>query len=138
MTTQNNQTPSDSDKLQRYVPGEQLPDLWNVFTATGEWVAHVSNNSVVVKKQDDEGTLHHDYILFGLKELNIGDAPKNVQYNTIIGKVKDEEAANALVKLGYMVEKATEEDFRQLQNELDKLLTIKAGDMDKYHRGSSS
>jgi len=136
MVSQNKETPSDSEKLQRYVPGEKLPDLWNVFTTTGEWVAHVSNSSVVVKKQEDEGSLHHDYIVFGLKELNLGGNQSKAQYNTIIGPIQDKQAVEALVTLGYMVEKATDEDFRQLQNELDKLLTIKSGDMDKYHKGS--
>lgn len=109
---------TDEDKIQRYVPGEKLPDLWIIFDTRGELVGQIANKSVTLAT-DSEHYPNTKKIAAGLGKFHEVDwltaiaAPVNTQQ--AVQRFKDE---------GYVIDKADEQDFRELQNELDKLLTI--------------
>ena len=86
MTTDNtdsNGTPTDSEKLQRFVPGEQLPDLWMIFDARGEHHAHISNKSIVVKKDSE----HYENIMRFISPMG---KTQNMTYNTMVANVNEQ------------------------------------------------
>ena len=110
---------TDEQKLQRYVPGEQLPELYFFFDTRGEYVAHVSNKCLVVMMDTEHAP--------NIKRFSsqLGQFKPMGRLNSAIVAPVDEQKTVALFEQeGYYVDKADETDFRELENELDKLLTI--------------
>ena len=116
---QEERTITDQDKLQRYVPGEQLPELFFFFDTRGEYVGHVSNKCLVVMMDTEHAP--------NIKRFSsqLGQFKPMGRLNSAIVAPVDEQKTVALFEQeGYYVDKADETDFREIQNELDKLLTI--------------
>ena len=102
-------------RVQRFVEGKELPDMWFVFDERGEYHADIAQDAIMVK----HGEQHNDIIEF------IGDMGTVVKMtnSTIVKNVNEEEAVKEFKAQGYIVTKANDEDFIELQRELDKLLT---------------
>ena len=120
------QNVTDQDKLQRFVEGERLPDLWNIFDMRGEFHCFISNKSIMIKKDSEQ----YENLMRITSKMG---STQEMTYNTMVKNVDEQQAVKILEDEGYYVEKADEQDFRELQSELDKLLTIKKGTMDKYN-----
>ena len=103
---------------------DELPDLWFIFDLRGEYWGDIANHAIMVKKGDQ----HDDIMEF---VGNLGRA-QELKFGTIIKDIDVDEAQKLFEDEGYVVAKAEEEDFEEIQRELDKLLTIKGGESKKY------
>ena len=103
---------------------DELPDLGFIFDERGEYWCDIANHAIMVKKGDQ-----HDELLEIAGKLG---RVQGMKFNSIIKDVDTEEAAKLIEGEGYIVVKAEEADFTEIQRELDKLLTIKGGESKKY------
>lgn len=107
----------------------KIPELYFVFDERGEVHADIANKAIMVKKGDQ-----HDHIMEFATGL--GKGIRGLKFNTIIERVDVDEARKTFEEEGYVVLQANAEDFKELQRELDKLLTVQGGESKDYPRGS--
>ena len=127
MAKENKRVVSDEDKIERFVPGSKLPDLWVIFDTRGEAVGQIANKCITLDTQ----TIHYPNtkrIASGLGKLR-----EMEWYTAMAAPVDVQRAVQVFEDEGYITEKADEADFRELQAELDKLLTIEDDSMDKQN-----
>lgn len=114
----------DKEKKERKKKKDELPDLWFIFDERGEYWGDVANHAVMVKKGDQ-----HDEILEFVGGLG---RVQNLKFNSIVKDVNVDDVNKLFEEQGYIIVKAEEADFIEIQRELDKLLTIKGGESKKY------
>lgn len=103
---------------------KKLPDLYLIFDERSEFHAHITHNAISVKKGEQ-----HDSIMEFAGKLG---TPQKLANTTLIGDTNLETTKSAFEEAGYTVVQATEQDFSELQRELDKILSIKGGESKKY------
>lgn len=112
------------DKNKKEKKEEELPELFFVFSERGEFLADVANHAVMVKKGDE----HDDILEFvgGLGRV------QSMKFNSIVKDIDVDDVTKLFEEKGYIVIKAKEQDFMEIERELDKILTIKGGEHEKY------
>ena len=113
----------DTKEEMLYEPGDNIPEVWFVFDPRGEYHGFIANSAISVKKGDQ-----FEYIMEFAGDL--GEV-QQMKYTAAIKGVDEDESLSEFKQHGYEVVRATEEDFEELNREMDKLKTIESGDMDK-------
>ena len=95
------------------------PDLWFFFDMRGEYHGHVTTGEnekgVLMLKKGD----YDEYLLSLGREVG---CPEELEFNYIVGDIEIQATIKLFDDEGFTIRKATEQDFNELEFEMDELL----------------
>ena len=95
------------------------PDLWFFFDMRGEYHGHVTTGEnekgVLMLKKGD----YDEYLLSLGREVG---CPEELEFNYIVGDIEIQATIKLFDDEGFTIRKSTEQDFNELEFEMDELL----------------